>query len=188
LRYFWRIIMASEPTNLPSTLLTSNRRGYLQTLALLVGGAAAVAKASAATAIRAVAITAAPPPVSQRQAQADAAHLKPNSEPALQRVLLQKSPIAGFQYHDGEAVWASLRAGDALELVREASNRYDERAVRLEWNGQKIGYVPAADNAAVSQLMDRDACLDAVITALHESHNPWDRVEFAVYLTVANGD
>lgn len=40
--------------------------------------------------------------------------------PALARtprsVLLQVSPVAGFQHHQGERLWASLAEGDALTL------------------------------------------------------------------------
>jgi HIRAN domain len=101
----------------------------------------------------------------------------------LVRQLLQVSPAAGFQYHEGETVWHLMRAGDPLCLVREPRNRFDERAVRLEWQGEKIGYVPARDNAAVAQLLDRDECLDAVITRMADSRNPWERLQFAVYWT-----
>ena len=100
------------------------------------------------------------------------------------RTLLQVSPVAGFQYHEGERVWHHLRAGDALALSREPRNPFDARAVRLDWEGRKLGYVPAMANTAISQLLDRDQSLDAVITRLRESPDPWNRVEFAVYLTV----
>ncbi len=102
-------------------------------------------------------------------------------------VLMQTSPVAGFQYHDGDTLWALLRNGQALTMVREPGNRFDERAVRLDWEGRKIGYVPARDNAAVSQLLDRGERLNAVITQLREAHNPWDRIEFAVYWMPGQG-
>ena len=64
-------------------------------------------------------------------------------------ILLQDSPLAGFQYHAGKAVWPQLRVGDALTLVREPDNAHDARAVRVEWQGRKIGYVPRRENADV---------------------------------------
>lgn len=90
---------------------------------------------------------------------------------------LQASPVAGFQYHHGETLWPQLAVGQPLQLVREADNRHDERAVRVEWQGHKLGYIPRLDNAAVSQLLDRGERLEAVIAWLAESSNPWDRVE-----------
>jgi HIRAN domain len=67
--------------------------------------------------------------------------------------------------------------------VREADNRYDARAVRVEWQGQKLGYVPRLDNASVSHLLDSGAAaLSAEITVLQASNNPWERIALAVYL------
>lgn len=90
--------------------------------------------------------------------------------------ILQHSPLAGFQYHHGKALWPQLAIGQSLQLVREADNRYDDRAVRVEWQGRKLGYIPRLDNAAVSQLLDRGERLEAVIARLAKSSNPWERV------------
>lgn len=89
---------------------------------------------------------------------------------------LQTSPLAGFQYHNGETLWPQLATGQQLTLTREADNRFDNRAVRVEWQGNKLGYIPRLDNAAVSQLLDRGERLEAVIVRMAESGNPWDRV------------
>lgn len=93
---------------------------------------------------------------------------------------LQISPVAGFQYHNGEALWPQLAVGQMLTLTREAGNRHDDRAVRVDWQGQKLGYIPRLDNAAVSQLLDRGERLEAVIAGLENSSNPWDRVRVEV--------
>ncbi len=93
---------------------------------------------------------------------------------------LQTSPLAGFQYHHGENLWSQLAIGQRLQLVRELENKYDDRAVRVEWNGYKLGYLPRLDNAAVSQLMDRGENMEAVIMGLKESNNPWSRVKLEV--------
>jgi hypothetical protein len=93
---------------------------------------------------------------------------------------LQISPIAGFQYYQGETVWQKLAIGQPLQLIREADNKYDDRAVIVEWRGKKLGYIPRLDNAAISQLLGRGEKLGAVITKLQESSNPWDRVELEV--------
>jgi hypothetical protein len=93
---------------------------------------------------------------------------------------LQTSPVAGFQYHQGETLWPQLAVGQPLQLVREADNQYDDRAVRVEWQGRKLGYIPRLDNAAVSQLLDRRERIEAVIASLAESGNPWERVQVEV--------
>ena len=104
---------------------------------------------------------------------------------ARRRVELQRSPVAGFQYHEGEAVWPLLATGASLALVREATNAYDPRAVRVDWRGRKLGYVPRVDNAAVSHLLDTGHALDAEIVELCESPDPWDRIAFAIFLSEA---
>lgn len=95
---------------------------------------------------------------------------------------LQRSALAGFQYHHGESVWPFLTVGAPLNLVREADNPYDSRAVRVDWQGQKIGYVPRIDNAAISHLLDTGRTLKAEIIALHESDDPWKRMELSIHL------
>jgi len=52
------------------------------------------------------------------------------------RLLVQSSPLAGFRYGEGAALWLQLREGDALELVREPHNPHDANAVRVEWRGR----------------------------------------------------
>lgn len=97
-------------------------------------------------------------------------------------VLLQTSPVAGFQYHDGEAVWPLLRAGDPLALIREPGNPHDPKAVRVEWEGHKLGYVPRTENVAVVQMLDRGDRLEARIAHLIESPSPWQRVKTEIWL------
>ena len=104
------------------------------------------------------------------------------------RIELQRSPLAGFQYHAGGRLWPQLALGDAVELVREPGNAYDPRAVRVDWKGTKIGYVPRVDNAAIRHLLDGSERVVGAIAALRESPDPWRRMELALWLEVpSNG-
>ena len=94
--------------------------------------------------------------------------------------IVQTFPVAGFQYHSGEALWQQLAAGQPLTLMREADNPYDPRAVCVDWQGYKLGYIPRLDNATVAQLLDRGETLGAAIAKLEDSSNPWDRIEVEV--------
>ncbi len=102
-------------------------------------------------------------------------------EPAA--ILLQRSPLAGFQYHQGPQLWAQIQPGQTLTLAREPANPYDPRAVRIDWNGEKLGYLPRLDNAAASQLLDRGEHLSARIASLAEDPDPWRRIAMEVHLT-----
>ncbi|MBW8371921.1 MAG: HIRAN domain-containing protein [Thiobacillus sp.] len=95
-------------------------------------------------------------------------------------ILLQDSPLAGFQYHAGKALWSQMRVGDALTLAREPDNPHDARAVRVEWRGHKIGYVPRRENADVARFMDGGQTLVARIVRLAEVRDPWSRVRFEI--------
>ena len=99
-------------------------------------------------------------------------------------ILLQDSPLAGFQYHAGKALWPRMQVGDALTLVREPDNRHDAKAVRVEWQGHKIGYVPRRENADVARFMDGGQTLVARINRLAEVRDPWSRVRFEILIPV----
>lgn len=98
------------------------------------------------------------------------------------KILLQNSPLAGFRYYEGKRLWSEMKVGDTLQLVREPGNAYDPNAVRVEWQGRKLGYVPRADNEALARFMDRGSKAEARITRLKKSRNPWQRMEFEVFL------
>ena len=98
------------------------------------------------------------------------------------RILVQSSPLAWFNYHQAPEVWRGMRVGDALRLAREPDNAYDARAVRVEWRGHKLGYVPRAQNAALAWAMDRGEMLDARVSRLQPHSNPRKRIEFEVYV------
>lgn len=100
------------------------------------------------------------------------------------RILLQDSPLAGLQYHAGKALWPQMRVGDALTLVREADNPHDRNAVRVDWQGRKIGYVPRRENADVARFLDRGELLEARIARLAEVRDPWSRVRFEILIPI----
>ncbi len=103
-------------------------------------------------------------------------------------VLLQQVPLAGYQYHDGPTLWPRLAVGQAVRLTRERQNPYDCRAVRVDWRGHKLGYIPRRDNAAIAQLMDREQPLSARIRALHHVPDPWGRIELEVFLDAGSAE
>ena len=98
------------------------------------------------------------------------------------QLLVQDSPLAGFRYGEAAEVWPLLRQGDALQLLREPDNAHDPNAVRVEWQGRKLGYVPRRENAAVAWGLDRGAPLRARVSRLVEHPNPARRIGFEIYI------
>jgi len=102
-------------------------------------------------------------------------------------IIVQQSPLAGFQYYEGKGLWDMMRIGDTLQLVREPRNPHDINAVRVEWRGEMLGYVPRRENSDVARQMDHGAPVKARIVKLKEARNPWQRMEFEVYVELQAG-
>jgi hypothetical protein len=98
------------------------------------------------------------------------------------RILVQSSPLAGIQYYAAKQRWSEMRPGDRLDLVREADNPHDANAIRVEWQGHKLGYVPRRENQAVAREMDRGAALEARISRLQRHRSPWQRLRMDIYV------
>jgi hypothetical protein len=73
-----------------------------------------------------------------------------------------------------------MSMGDRVELVREPDNPHDPNAIRVEWRGRKLGYLPRRDNPAVARQLDRGATLEARIARLTQNRNRSVRLELEV--------
>jgi hypothetical protein len=98
------------------------------------------------------------------------------------RLLVQSSPLAGYRYHEAVAVWHLLRIGDSLDLVREPGNAHDAKAIRVDWRGRKLGYVPRRENDALAWAMDRGDTLRARISRLDSGGRASRRLEIEIYV------
>lgn len=91
-------------------------------------------------------------------------------------ILLLKTNVAGFRYYEGQRLWPGLRANELLRLVREPSNPHDAKAVAVYRQGEKLGYIPRADNSVIATLMDQNRVLRAFIQEKRQTPNPWERL------------
>ena len=98
------------------------------------------------------------------------------------RIVLGAQPLAGFQHYAGKRVWDELNVGDALMLIREPDNAYDVNAIRVEWHGEKLGYVPRAGNDTIAKLMDKGSKVSGRIVHLKSGRSHWQRILFEVLL------
>jgi len=103
------------------------------------------------------------------------------AEPAI-HIVVQHAALAGFRHYEGRSVWSDMRAGDPLVLVREADNAYDPNAVRVEWRGRTLGYIPGRDNVHLARQLDRGVRLAGRITRLDKSRNGRNRVSYEIYV------
>lgn len=98
------------------------------------------------------------------------------------RLLVQHSPLAGFRHHEGPRLFHLLPPGEPLELEREPDNPYDSNAVRVEWRGHKLGYVPRTQNSALAWAMDRGETLDARVAQRTPRPRQRRGIEFEVFV------
>jgi len=98
------------------------------------------------------------------------------------RLLIQRSPLAGFRHYEGPRLFQALRPGEPLELEREPDNPYDSNAVRVQWRGHKLGYVPRTQNAALAWAMDRGETIDARIAQRTPRPRQRHGIEFEVFV------
>ena len=98
------------------------------------------------------------------------------------KTYLQQFFVAGFRHYKGMELLGLMQTNDLLELRREPENEYDNCAVALYWQQEKIGYVPANLNELLSRLMDAGALpLLGMITHLNKEVKPWENVAVAIY-------
>lgn len=96
------------------------------------------------------------------------------------RMVLGALPVAGFQYYAGKRNWDNLKVGDPLTLVRDTNNPHDANAIRIEWQGEMLGFVPRAGNISVAKLMDKGAKVSGRIVNLHPGRSHWQRIMFEI--------
>jgi hypothetical protein len=90
--------------------------------------------------------------------------------------------VAGFRFYNGMKLLDNMNEGDMLQLLREPQNEYDECAVALLWNNEKIGFIPSDENQILSRLIDANALeLMVEITHLNKDVKPWENLCVAVY-------
>lgn len=75
--------------------------------------------------------------------------------------------IAGSYYCD-KTVLDTLEVGSYIDLEAEADNPYDKDAVKLLYNGQKIGYIAKKDHLAFVASLKLKRNIYGVITAIIE--------------------
>lgn len=92
------------------------------------------------------------------------------------QTVIQSSPLAGFQYHAGRALFPLMAVGDRLGLMREPDNPHDAKAILVTWRGAVIGYLPRNDNLDLARLMDRGLRVEGRVLHLQSGRDPWKRV------------
>jgi len=97
-------------------------------------------------------------------------------------IVVQHSPLAGFKYYDAKALRSDIQEGDLLTFVREPDNPHDRNAIRLEWKGRMLGYVPRRENSHLARQIDKGVPVHARITKLIRHRNGRYRLSYEIFV------
>jgi putative membrane protein len=103
------------------------------------------------------------------------------------RIVVQSSPLAGFRHYEAANLWDEIKPGDPLILVREPDNAHDRNAIRVEWRGFMLGYVPRVQNEIVARQIDHGTAVKARVSKVQHTRAPNQRIEFEVYVPLDAG-
>lgn len=88
--------------------------------------------------------------------------------------------IAGVRFHELDSVIDDIAEGDHLTLVPEPSNKFDPNAVKIEFLGAMLGYIPKKHSSEVCAMIDVGKELECVLTKLNKNAKPWEKVKVEV--------
>lgn len=93
--------------------------------------------------------------------------------------------VAGMRYYDGALVLRDIKPGDALAMVPEFDNHYDDNAIALYFNGHMIGYVPRVLNSVPAQLLrfGHNDVFECRVLAVDKDAETFDQVHVGIYVT-----
>lgn len=100
---------------------------------------------------------------------------------AAQKQTLLQCFVAGFSYYHGPQLLGKMEIGDTIKLVREPTNKFDNKAIALYFKNNKIGFIPRTDNQVLSNIMDANTLkLQAEISYVNPKKDSWEQVEITV--------
>ncbi len=85
--------------------------------------------------------------------------------------------LAGVQYSDYQQC-SRLKAGAKLTLTWERNNPHDNKAIRVNCDGVKLGYVPAntAFQNALHSLRQQNSKVEATVVAFNKTNPTWNMI------------
>ena len=95
--------------------------------------------------------------------------------------------VAGFQRYDGMTVVDRIKPGAVLKMVAEPENPYDPNAVKLEFDGVKLGYIPRDKNwdAAIMAFYGHGDVFECRVSQVDPEAEPWKQVRVTMFVTDA---
>lgn len=116
-------------------------------------------------------------------------HNNPKIKPFNEDIYLISVNVAGLMFiEDVDAIFSKLKKGSFLQLIREKQNYHDNFAILVNYDGEKIGYVPKKHNVVLANLMDAGKELYGVIEevslekAVYVGEDDYRNVRFKIFM------
>ncbi|MBQ3379578.1 MAG: HIRAN domain-containing protein [Clostridia bacterium] len=117
------------------------------------------------------------------------AHIRPHAPlPFENDIFLYGIEVAGTNHVANiDVICASLQKGERVKLVREAANKVDKYAIRIDverkagTGGVKLGYVPTTQNKIFARLMDAGKWLYGEVF-LNETSGDFHKIVVKIYM------
>lgn len=82
----------------------------------------------------------------------------------VEMINLNRVEVTGLQFHDYAMNAQELVVGTELQLIREAFNEFDRKAIAVYRGSNKIGFVAREENNMLHVLLDRGVPLYGYVT------------------------
>lgn len=105
--------------------------------------------------------------------------------PFVQELFLLECEIAGTGFVKNiDKKAKALTEGTVVSLVREADNKYDKLAIRIDnAAGEKLGYVPRKKNEILARLLDGGKMLYGKVAEVEFSeYSSWITITIKIYM------
>ena len=91
--------------------------------------------------------------------------------------------VAGFAYYSGVFIFNQLSIGSPVKVMLDDDNHYDANAVKLLFNGNKIGYIPRDKNPEVAALLKAGHDIfDGAVQQISPDEHPEKQVRVVLFL------
>src|SRR4051812_10561291 len=90
--------------------------------------------------------------------------------------IIYEGYISGYQYHRGINLEHLFRSGTEFALRHEPENPFDEDAVAVYYDADRIGFLPPGENSEIAKMIKAGQRLIARIVRFQPESDPWERI------------
>lgn len=114
--------------------------------------------------------------------------MKKTIKKVAKKIELVRVNLAGVQYSDYQTC-VGLKAGSPLKLTWERNNKFDDEAIRVDYYGTKIGYIPKGNNQEMLHGCREDGIkVTCSVVAFNKTNPTWNMISVKCEITAPSND